>query len=160
MPSHYSRAQIALHWVILLLIVLQFLSHESIAAAWDLAEEGGTPAFSVLTASHVFLGLLVLALVVWRIALRLTRGAPPLPAEEPAPLKLAAHLTHLALYALILALPVTGGLAWFGGIEDLAEVHEALFTALFILVGLHVLGALYQQFVLKTNIMERMKRAG
>lgn len=160
MPSHYSRAQIALHWGIFLLIVVQFLSHEAIADSWDAIEEGGTPAFSALTASHVFLGLLVLALVIWRVVLRLTRGAPPLPAEEPAPLKLAAHLTHLALYALILAMPVTGALAWFGGFGDLAEVHEALFTALFILVGLHVVGALYQQFVLKTNILERMKRAG
>ena len=87
MPRAYSRTQIALHWAIFLLIVLQFLGHEWIAEAWEKIEHGEDFAFSPLIAGHVFGGLLVLTLVVWRIVLRLTRGAPPLPAEEPAPLR-------------------------------------------------------------------------
>jgi len=160
MPTHYSRAQIALHWVIFLLIALQYLFHEPIAEAWEILAEGGQVSFSPLIAGHVAGGLLVLALVVWRIGLRLTRGAPPLPAEEPAPLKLAAHATHLGLYGLMVLMPVTGALAWFGGLESMGETHEVLRALLLLLIGLHILGALYQQFVLKTGIMERMKRAG
>lgn len=160
MPSHYSRAQIALHWVVFLLIALQYLFHDAILEAWDTLRDGGEIAFSPLVAAHVFGGLLILALVLWRLALRLTRGAPPLPEEEPAPLKLIAQLTHLGLYALMLLMPVTGALAWFGGIGSMADVHGLLRLLLLALVALHVAGALYQQLVLKTDIMSRMKRAG
>lgn len=160
MPSHYSRTQIALHWLIFLAIVVQFLFHETIAGVWRQMEQGGTPPFEPLAALHVFLGLAILALAIWRLVLRLRRGAPPLPEKEPTLLKFVANATHLLLYLLILALPVTGALAWFGGISDLGEVHEALFQALFILVILHILGVFYQQFVLKTNIIGRMTRAG
>lgn len=160
MPSHYSRAQIALHWVVFLLIALQYLFHDAILEAWDKLRDGGEVAFSPLVAGHVFGGLLILALVVWRIVLRRTRGAPPLPAEEPEALKRIAQLTHLGLYALMLLMPVTGALAWFGGIDPAAGAHSLLRLLLLALVALHVAGALYQQFVLKTNIMARMKRAG
>ncbi|TDK42187.1 cytochrome b [Antarcticimicrobium luteum] len=160
MQTHYTRAQIALHWGIFLLIALQYLFHEPIVAAWDRLREGAEIAFSPLVAGHVFGGLLILALVVWRIALRLTRGTPPLPEEEPAALKRVAHGTHLGLYGLMLLMPVTGALAWFGGIGPAAGAHGLLRLLLLALVALHVAGALYQQFVLKTGIMARMKRPG
>lgn len=41
-----------------------------------------------------------------------------------------------------------------------AQAHEAMRIGPLALVGLHVLGPLYHQFVLKTDIMARMKRAG
>lgn len=160
MPSHYSRAQIALHWGIFLLIALQYLFHEPMTEAWDSLRETGDFTFSPLVAGHVFGGLLILALVVWRIALRRTRGAPPLPEEEPAPLRLAAAATHLGLYGLMLLMPVSGALAWFGGIGAAAGAHGVMRILLLALVALHIAGALYQQFVLKTDIMSRMKRAG
>ncbi len=69
-----------------------------------------------------------------------------------------AGITHLALYAIILLMPVTGGLAWFAGIETMAEVHGAGKLAIVVLVGLHIAGALYQHFVLKTDAMRRILR--
>ncbi len=160
MPTHYSRAQIALHWIIFLLIALQYIFHDSIVVAWDRVREGAEVSFSPLVAAHVFGGLLILVLVVWRIWLRLTRGAPPLPAEEPDSLKRIAQGTHLGLYALMVLMPVTGALAWFAGIGPMAGAHGLLRIVLLALVALHVLGALYQHFVLKTGVMERMKRSG
>ena len=41
---------------------------------------------------------------------------------------------------------------------DLAEAHELMKPLLLILEGLHVLGALYHQFVLKNGLIDRMKR--
>lgn len=158
MPTAYSRAQIALHWVIFGLIALQFLLHDWISEAWDKIEEGQPFVFHPLIAAHVFGGLLILALVVWRIVLRRTRGAPALPPEEPPAMQLVAKLTHAGLYALMLAMPISGGVAWFIGVEAAAEAHEVMRILLLALVGLHILGALYQQFVLKTDIMARMKR--
>ncbi len=160
MPTHYSRAQIALHWVIFVLIAFQFLANGPISKAWNTYLKGGEVAFSPLIAGHVFAGGAVALLLIWRLGLRLTRGVPPLPKEEPPLLKTIAHVTHWALYALMLVVPISGSVAWFGGVKAAAEAHEVLKTLLLALVVLHVAGALYHQFVLKTNLMERMKKAG
>jgi cytochrome b561 len=160
MPKGYSRTQIALHWGIFVLIALQYLLHDTIAEAWDKIEQGQEFVFHPLIAAHVFGGLLILALVVWRIVLRRRRGAPALPAEEPVAMQWVAKATHAGLYALMIAMPVSGGMAWFGGVEAASEAHEVMRVILLALVVLHVVGALYQQFVLKTDIMARMKRPG
>ena len=157
-PSGYSRIQIRLHWIIAFLIVLQFVLHEPIAKAWDAIEAGQEFTFSLLIPLHVFGGLLILALAAWRISVRAKRGAPALPEKEPAPLKIAAHITHFALYAMMVLMPVSGAVAWFGGQEGAADAHEAMKALLLLFFFLHVAGALFQQFVLKTNIMDRMKR--
>lgn len=160
MPTAYSRTQIILHWLVFLLIAAQFLFHEPIADAWDRVEKGLAVAFDPLVAAHVFGGLLILGLVVWRLYLRITLGAPALPEKEPAAMKLIARVTHLGLYGLMLLMPISGAVAWFGGVEAAAEGHEVMKVVLLLLIGLHIVGALYQQFVLRTNIMARMKRSG
>ena len=107
---------------------------------------------------HVAFGVAVFALALLRVALRVRRGAPPPPQDEHPALRMAARATHFALYALILLMPVTGGLAWFGGIEAMADLHGAGKAAILVLVGLHVLGALYQHFYLRTDVLRRMLR--
>ena len=160
MPTAYSRSQIMLHWLIFLLITVQFLLHEPMSEAWDRVEDGLAVSFDPLVASHVVLGGLIFLLMMWRVVLRLKRGAPELPAEEPPALKLIANLTHMGLYVLMVLMPISGAVAWFGGAEAAAEAHEVMKALLLLLVGLHIAGALYQQFVLKTNIMARMKQPG
>lgn len=160
MPSHYSRAQIALHWVVFLMIAFQFIASDAMSQAWRAVVKGQETGFDPLVAAHVFVGGGVLLLVLWRLVLRLSRGVPPLPKEEPPVMKMIAHLTHWTLYALMIVTPISGAMAWFGGVKPAAEAHEVLKTLLMILIGLHVAGALYHQFVLKTNIMARMKPSG
>ena len=160
MPSTYSRTQILLHWLMFILIAAQFLLHEPIAEAWDKVEDGLPYAFHPLIAAHVLGGLLILVLVLWRIKIRLSHGAPALPDKEPALMKLAAHVAHLSLYALMILMPVTGAVAWLGGVEAAGEAHEVLRAVLLLLVLLHVVAALFHQFVLKTNLMARMKLSG
>lgn len=160
MPNSYTPAQIALHWVVFLLIAAQFLFEDPISEAWHKVEQGLSVGFQPMVAFHVFGGLLILALVLWRIVLRLTRGVPPLPEMETATMKVAAHAVHASMYALMVLLPVSGALAWFGGVRMGAEVHEVLKTLMLALILLHVAAALFHQFVLKTNLMARMKRAG
>lgn len=122
-PKGYSRTQIALHWVAFLLIVQQFVLHEGIAEAWDLVEDGGVPAFDPIVAAHVLGGMAVLAFALWRLVLRRSRGVPDLPAGGSALTHLAAHLGHYALYALMILMPVSGAVAWFGGVEAAGEAH-------------------------------------
>ncbi|WP_319824699.1 cytochrome b [Thalassovita sp.] len=160
MPTHYSRTQIALHWAVFILIAFQFLANEPMSEAWEALRKGGDYGFSPLVAGHVVAGGAVAVFALWRLGLRLKRGVPPLPDKEPPMMQLAAHVTHWSLYALMLVVPFSGSMAWFGGVKPAAEAHEVLKTVLLLLVILHVAGALYHQFVLKTNLMQRMKKAG
>jgi len=158
MPIGYTRTQIILHWLVFVLVVLQFVLHDSIAEAWEKIEDGIEVGFDPLVAQHVFTGLLILVLVVVRMAIKAKRGAPPLPENEPAVLKLAAHGTHLALYALLILMPVSGAVAWFGGVEKAADGHEAMKVLVLVLVALHVAGALFQHFILKSDVLNRMRK--
>lgn len=158
-PTGYSRPQIILHWAVALLILLQFVLSDAIGDAFRAAMRGTEIAFNPLIAQHVIGGFLILALVAWRLGLRLTRGAPQPPEKEHPALKLAAHVAHWAFYGLMILLPVSGAVAWFGLVGPAAEAHEVLKAVLMLLVVLHVAAALFHQFVLKTNIMARMKKA-
>lgn len=160
MTVPYTRLQIRLHWVIFALIALQYLFHESIVAAWLAAKRGETVAFDPLVAGHVFGGIAILVLVLWRIWARVKFGAPPLPEEEAPAMQMLAKLTHLGLYLMMLTLPFSGLAAWFGGIDAAAEAHEVMRLILLVLIVLHVVGALYHQFVLKTGLMQRMRTPG
>ena len=113
----------------------------------------------LLARAHVMLGILTLILAIWRVFLRVTRGAPDLPAEESAGLKVVAKVTHLALYGAIFIMPLSGIGAWFGGQEIAATVHTTFKVVVLVSVALHVIGAVYQQHVLKTNIIKRMTKA-
>ena len=156
----YSRAQVALHWTVAVLVVAQIVLHDGIEAAYAAGRGVGTATESDLFLAdlHVAFGIAVFALALMRVALRVKRGAPPPPQDEHPALRIAARATHFALYALILLMPVTGGLAWFGGIEAMAGLHGAGKAAILVLVGLHVLGALYQHFYLRTDVLRRMLR--
>lgn len=156
----YSATQIALHWIVFILIAAQFIGHEPIAEAWDVVKEGGTSAFDPLVMAHVLGGLAVLAFAVWRLALRTRRGAPPPPETAPALSRVTSHAGHWSLYALMIAMPVSGAMAWFGGAEGAAEAHEVMKPLLLILVAVHVAAALWHQLWLKDGLMARMKRPG
>lgn len=158
-PKGYSRTQISLHWVVAVLIVFQFILHDAIVATWAAIGKGESPQVSVVVWAHIVAGILVLAFAFWRLALRIKRGAPPLPENEHPVLKGIAHLTHWLLYALMIAMPVSGLATWFGGSETADFVHTTLKFPLFIIVLLHFAGALFQQFYLRTGLLTRMMRA-
>ena len=127
--------------------------------SWRAVETGLPPDVNLMVWAHIGVGIAVLALVVWRLALRLTRGAPAAPAGEGAALRLAGHLGHVALYLLMIGAPITGLMAWFGGIMPLAEVHEMAKPALIILILIHVAAAIYHHFWLKDGLLNRMRKA-
>lgn len=158
MTNGYTRTQIRLHWIVFVLIALQYLLHDPIAVAWDTLRAGGTVGFQPLIAAHVLGGLLVLLFVPWRLALRRTQGVPPPPADEPASLQFLAKATHAGLYLLMVLMPVSGAVAWFGGVAGAADAHEAMRIVLIALIALHAAGAVYHRFFLKSGVMARMVR--
>lgn len=158
-PQTYSRSQVWLHWTVAAVVVVQYVFKDAISTAWDAVRSGAAVGFDPLIALHVVGGFAILGLMAWRLALRVTHGVPPSDDRKRPVLKQAALIAHWAFYALLIALSVTGGLAWFGKIEAAAAAHGVLKTALIILVGIHVLAALFNQFILKTNVMSRMSLA-
>jgi len=57
---------------------------------------------------HKNVGVLLLVLVVVRILYRWRHPAPPLPDDLPAWQHMAARLSHVGLYALLLIMPIAG----------------------------------------------------
>jgi cytochrome b561 len=133
-------------------------------------------------ALHKSIGLSILALAVLRLGWRLYAGAPEEVAGTPRWQARIATVTHVALYALLLALPLTGWLLnsaagfplqWFGlfNLPSLAardealhavavQSHEVLFWALAVLVLMHAAAALYHHLFLGDATLARMLPRG
>ena len=109
---------------------------------------------------HTMAGLLILVLMVWRLVVRVRRGAPPPPAEEHPALAMAAKATHTLFYVLLIGMPISGAVAWFGGLEAPAQAHAAASNLLILLIVVHVAAALLHQFWWKTEVLKRMTRSG
>jgi cytochrome b561 len=155
----YSGRQILLHWTVAVLIVAQFLLAEGMEEAWRALRDGGEKIMTTGAAVHIAIGLAVLALGLWRLALRLRRGAPGAPDGTSAPQEAVARITHVLLYVLMIGLPVGGLLAWALESQTFAEAHGLGKTVLLFLVLLHILGAVYNQWVLKNGLIRRMMKA-
>jgi cytochrome b561 len=150
--------QKALHWLVALIILVQLVFGEDMGHALRALKENqdasGLSSPTVLF--HIWGGLSVVLFAAWRLFLRKSQGVPELPAEEPASLKLAASATHILFYALMVIAPVSGAVAYFGSVEAAGEFHEFLKPVFILLIVAHVAGALYQQYVLKTDVLKRM----
>jgi cytochrome b561 len=162
----------AFHWLIAALIVVQG------AIGLTMVELGMTPTKVKVFALHKSIGLTVLALVLLRLAWRLTQRAPrevPMPAWQRA----AARMSHFLLYVLILALPFSGWLfnsaanfplEWFGlvhvpsltrGLDPVLKAfalrtHVVLFWVLVAVVAVHVFAALWHHFRQRDDVLLRM----
>lgn len=156
----YSQTQITLHWLVVILVIFQFVAHDGMEHVWDAYERGrASDSGDVpLAYAHVAAGAAILALALWRLWLRLTVGVPGLPASHPAVISLAARATHWALYALLVLTPLSGSAAWFLGIGEAGDAHKVLKTLLLFVVVLHVAGALFEHFVLRSDVLRRMLR--
>lgn len=156
----YSALQIWLHWIIAIIVAFQFLAHDGISNAWRAYARGQEASASdaLMANLHLAAGLVALVIAVWRFSLRFLRGVPRLPHDRHPILHYLACAVHFLLYALLMLLPVSGLIAWLAGVEEAAETHELLTTALLALVGVHVLGALVQQFVFKNPVLQRITR--
>ncbi len=157
-PKSYSTVHKVLHWIVAAIIIEQLLLGEYMSEAWQAfersADVSGLSAPVVLL--HIWGGLSVAAFAVWRLFLRKSNGVPETPKDEPAALKFAANATHVVLYVLMFLVPLSGAVAYFGVVETAGDVHTLMKPVLIVLVGLHVVGALYQHFWLKSDVLKRM----
>lgn len=128
---------------------------------------------------HKAFGISVLCWTVARIINRFLTKAPP---DVPMPKSqtIIAHLTHLLLYGLLIAMPMAGWLmsmygnhpvSFFGlfNIPVLVTPNKStagffnnlhthiIWPMLWIFSGLHIAAALFHQFVKKDNLIVRMR---
>ncbi|AUC53073.1 cytochrome b [Sagittula sp. P11] len=150
----YSGLQIGLHWTVAVLIAAAFLTHEDMGRALRNRLESGEDA----TPLHVWLGIGALVFIAIRIVVRAFHGAPPPPAGQPRWADLAALWGHRALYLLMIAAPLLGIGAWYGGLRTSGEVHEVVGEALVILAAAHAVVALLHAVVKRDGVLTRMFR--
>ncbi len=171
----YTAPAIALHWLMAWLIIAVYflgLSIDALPVGPDRIQVVGW---------HKWLGVTIAFLWGFRVLWRAGHRPPALPASSPAWQNAASHLVHVALYLLMIAIPVSGWLMSsakgyttnFFGLFDLPnllmkdkelghtlkEVHEVLANSLMALVGLHIAAALKHQLVDKDNLLGRMRPA-
>lgn len=173
MTARYSRIAILFHWAIALLVVANFVL-ASMAEDLPKAEQAG------LMGPHKAIGVSVLLLSLLRLFWRLGHKPPALPAAIPAWQATLGRTVHILFYFLIIAVPFSGWLmasahpqappvSFFGlfdvtlpitkseGLANVGyEAHEVLTKPLFILILLHVAGALKHQFIDRLPFIQRM----
>ena len=156
----YSSLQIGLHWAVVVLVAFQYVANSGMEAAWDALQRNVVPPADTVALSylHITAGILVLLLALTRIGLRVTRGAPPPPADEPRLLQLLSEAVHVAIYVLLLLLPGSGLIAWFLELPAAGLIHVLVQNALLAAIALHVAGALFQHFIRRTDVLMRMLR--
>lgn len=166
-----------LHWGIALLVVAMA------TIGLIMVELPKTPRYFWVYDLHKSLGLTILALIVLRLAWRLYAGAPLPLTGTPSWQRRIAGITHALLYALLLAMPISGwlfdsasglrALRWFGWFEmpklaapdeRLAELagasHEWLFWTLLALVIVHAAAAVYHHVFQNDATLARMLPRG
>ncbi|GAB4180145.1 MAG: cytochrome b [Wenzhouxiangellaceae bacterium] len=170
--KRYDPVAQLLHWVVALGVILQFIW------AWRIDEADSRAVEYALVVQHKSIGMLVLMLAVLRILWRLFHRPPPLPSGTPAWQRAVSSMVHWALYVLIIAQPLSGwiwssaagyGAELFGWVEvpDLVaenealadlmhDVHETMAWLLLGLASLHVVAALWHQFVRRDGLLWRM----
>lgn len=180
--ARYDTVAMTLHWVIAVLILLDFV----LALSFSRFDPGDALYLPSAYELHMSVGMCVLILSVARVFWRLTHRRPPLP-DMALPLRWLAQASHFLLYLFMVAAPVTGWLvlslrhkatsvfglfrwAW-PSLPAIAQMprpervywhdlllplHTRISYVGLCLVALHVTAALYHQFGRRDGVLDRM----
>jgi cytochrome b561 len=173
-PARYSRPQRFLHWTMAALVLLAYLAIEQRGLF-----ARGSAGRAAMMQSHFWLGLAILALAAWRLALRAKLAPPPVTPALPGWQHWPARLMHVALYAFFIVMPLLGlATAWTDGrdvmvpltgwalppllapdealAETLETLHGTIGEAFYWVIGLHVAASIYHHWVRRDDTLRRM----
>lgn len=172
-PARYGATSRTFHWLTVALVLTAaglglWIAHAEPAEALKLR------LYNLHESTGVTIWLVTLARLAWRLG----HPPPPLPADLPNGLKVAARLNHTAFYLWLLVMPVLGFVAtnawgfpltWFGLVplpdpvgkniplaETLTFIHRLMAWSLVGLISLHVSAALWHQFVRQDGTLRKM----
>ena len=169
MPRRYHPVLVVLHWLLALFLIGALIAGRFVLTPQDNADPAKLISFTL----HMGLGLTILVLMLVRLGVRLATAHPPRVATGNTLADRLAPLTHWALYAVAIAMAVSGmvmsrqtGLpdAVFGDGPMPADfhsvaargVHGLLSLLLMALIALHVAAALWHQVIRRDGVMARM----
>ncbi|MFK7893374.1 MAG: cytochrome b [Granulosicoccus sp.] len=139
----YTSLQRRLHWLVIVLVFVQYLAQETMGEAMRVIEQHepvNAGHFFVITI-HTWFGALLAAVMIWRWTLR----------RRPVPVNgglMARHraryvaIHHKILYLTIILMALTGALHYYAGLPTAGRWHELGKWLLLVLIAIHVLGAL------------------
>ena len=154
--QRYTSSQMMAHWLIVALVLFQWLTGDAMGEAFGRTmRAGGDWVLNGGAIVHGLMGTTILGVMIWRALMRRRVGAPPPPETEPAMLQKVSRGVHFAFYALLIALPILGILAWITGIGAFATLHELGWWILLVLVLAHVAGAAWHAFK-RDGVVSRM----
>jgi len=171
--NHFAPLARLLHWLMALMILAMLFIGAGMAASVSERHEW-------LLHLHKPLGIAILLLVVVRLVVRFSTDQPPLPKDLPGWQVLAAKLSHVLLYALMLVLPLLGW-AMISAAGDpvmlssslqlpailpanpttfafLRKAHGYLAYLLFLTVLVHLAAALFHGWIRRDGVLESMVR--
>lgn len=174
--TRFSFLSIGLHWLMLFVLAAVYASME----LRGIFPKGSDPREALKT-WHYMLGLSVFVLAWIRLVARLVYATPAIQPVPPNWQIYLARATHIALYALMIAMPLIGWVLLsaegkptpFFGLQlpaltsenkpladQIKEVHEVIGTAGYFLIGLHTIAALFHHYVVRDNTLRRMLPSG
>lgn len=170
--DRYAPAAQAFHWLSAILVILAWTLGVSLEALTK-----GDPR-ELGEFIHVLAGQAIVALLCLRLLWRFLWAPPDAPTALGPFGDILGKVAHLALYALLLAVPASGIVTLFlggealplAGLVDIAspwarnrelrhyakEVHEALAHGLMLLASVHAAAALTHHFIVKDGVLRRM----
>ena len=177
--ARYDAVAMIIHWATALLMIFMLVFGEELMEGGDEAAEAGNAAGALFGPSlHVSIGVSILALTLLRILWRLTHKSPDYPSTMKRYEIVGAKALHGLFYLLLIAIPLTGWLAFGDFLKELPamsgvtvfgafpvpaapfsadkDLHEIGSNAAIALTALHVLAALKHQFVDGDGIFRRM----
>jgi cytochrome b561 len=168
----YTVTARVLHWITAVLVL------GMIVVGFVIANEWGGRWQEQLYDLHKSTGAVLIPIIIVRLLYRFTHAPAPLPADIPAVQQFAAHVTHYALYALLVVQPIVGWIATSAypapvpiyGLfnlppiwaedralsEQLFAAHRYMGVAIAVFAAMHIGAALYHHVVRKDRVLMRM----
>lgn len=169
--TRYHPLLVALHWLIALMIIGMLIGGFLVVSKMPNTD----PEKVQLLMGHMIGGVSILTLILIRLAVRLST-AKPAPAETGSPLldKLG-RFNHYAFYVVVIVIAVSGiATAKISGLSETVfnhtgaplpehfgiyptfRVHAIMNLLLVALVVLHIMAALWHQFIRGDGLLRRM----
>jgi cytochrome b561 len=173
--NRYHPALVLLHWLLAVLVLFSL----AMGLVWLSRMPNDAPLKIFALRGHMAAGIAILALMVVRFAVRLGTRRPPRATTGNRVLDRLSLFVHYLMYALVALMAISGiELALLAGLPDIVfggsgaplpatftqypprVAHGIVAWLLLTVIALHIMAALYHQFVRRDRLLGRMAFGG
>lgn len=170
--SKYNSLSIGLHWLTFIVLIATYATME-LSDVFAEDSDGS----NIMKMWHYMFGMTILVLVTIRLAVRLCSSTPSIQPPPPRWQMLFARGMHLALYGLMIGMPILGWLMLsaadkpipFFGLQlpsllgpnnelasQIKDIHETFAAIGYYLIGLHAAAGLFHHYIVRDTTLRRM----